>query len=738
MKRSKKYYKNLDIIRIMACIAVLLYHLNILKGGYLAVCTFFCLSSYLSVKSAYKNKKFNLKDYYKKLLKNIYIPLIIVIFITTFVISFVPNINYFNLKPEITSILFGYNNFWQLNVNFDYFARHINSPFMHLWYISILLQFDILFPFIFMGLKKIQNKTNKAVPVILMSIISIICSIYFVISCYSTDLMVTYYNTFTRAFSLMWGVTLGIISNNYGNMILERCKKKNISKKIYYIYIAILILLFIFIDSTSKFMPISMILTTIITLRLIDYSTINASFKLDKESKILKSLSRVSYFIYLVQYPVIFLFQYISLNKIISTILIIVITILISYILNYSINGNKKKLKYLLLTFVIIISSVGCFKYITTKDYTKDMKKLENQLAENQKLLEEKQDQYNLSQKQEEEKWLEELSNLEDGEEKLKSAINDISIVGVGDSVMLGAIQNLYNEFPNGYFDAKVSRTAWVVNGILEDLKNKNILGDVVLLNLGANGDCDLNCKIEIIKTCDDRKIFWINTTNDTRVNEKLDSLSKDYNNLYIIDWNKISKGHSEYFVADGIHLTKPGREAYTKAIYDSIYDVYLNEYKKQKEEIINNHEEELKTKVSFYGNDLLLNIYDYMEDEFSKSKTIINKDFTYETLKEELIKSINDNTLNYKVVFAFDKNINMNKGEFTSLIELLKDYKVYVIYVDKPYNYLLNLSYENLNIVNFYDLIKSNSNYLMADLTHLTKDGNNALSEIIKSEILN
>ena len=45
---KKEYYKNLNIIRVIACIAVLFYHLGILKGGYLAVCTFFVLSGYLS------------------------------------------------------------------------------------------------------------------------------------------------------------------------------------------------------------------------------------------------------------------------------------------------------------------------------------------------------------------------------------------------------------------------------------------------------------------------------------------------------------------------------------------------------------------------------------------------------------------------------------------------------------------------------------------------------------------
>lgn len=37
---SKKYYKDINLIRLLACISVLLYHLNILKGEYLAICIF--------------------------------------------------------------------------------------------------------------------------------------------------------------------------------------------------------------------------------------------------------------------------------------------------------------------------------------------------------------------------------------------------------------------------------------------------------------------------------------------------------------------------------------------------------------------------------------------------------------------------------------------------------------------------------------------------------------------------
>ena len=56
---KKEYYKNLNIIRVIACIAVLFYHLGILKGGYLAVCTFFVLSGYLSCVTSFKKEKFS-------------------------------------------------------------------------------------------------------------------------------------------------------------------------------------------------------------------------------------------------------------------------------------------------------------------------------------------------------------------------------------------------------------------------------------------------------------------------------------------------------------------------------------------------------------------------------------------------------------------------------------------------------------------------------------------------------
>ena len=223
---QKEYYKGLDFLRLFACLLVFLYHLGLIKGGYLAVCTFFVLSGFLSVKSALKQNDFSLKKYYINRIKKIYIPLVVVVFSTIILTKLIPNIRWFNLKRESFSVLFGYNNFWQLNANLDYFAKHINSPFMHFWYISILMQFELIFPILFLLLRKIKAKTSRSVVLGLVFCITIISTIFFVVLSLTQNIMVVYYNSFARSFSILFGVCLAlIVDNNKAPVVLKHKSK---------------------------------------------------------------------------------------------------------------------------------------------------------------------------------------------------------------------------------------------------------------------------------------------------------------------------------------------------------------------------------------------------------------------------------------------------------------------------------------------------------------------------------
>ncbi len=739
MNSSKLYYKNINLIRLLSCITILLYHLNILKGGYLAVCIFFVLSGYLSCISAFRKDNFSIKSYYINRLLKLYIPLIIVVFVTIFIVSLFPNIIWLNLKPETTSVLLGYNNFWQLGANLDYFSRHINSPFIHLWYISILLQFDLIFPFIYLFLRKIGDRINKIIPCIITFLIAILGAFYFYNVNFNQNMMVSYYSTFTRIFSLLFGLSLGFIHSYYGSLVPKFFQGKIISKINFSIYLLILVCLFVFISCDSNLFAISMVITTLISCRLIDYSILTPSQNLYACDRGIRALTRICYEVYLVQYPIIFFFQYIKMSDYLKFPIILILIIFMSILLHLSLNINKnskfKIIRYVLCLFLVIVSICGLYSYFLTKDHTKEMNQLEVQLNENEKLLELKQLEYTSKQAQESNDWQSVLDDLENDENNLSNVVANLNVVGIGDSVMLGAVENLYQIFPNGYFDAQVSRSVYVVNDIVHDLKDKNMLGNPVIINIGANGDCSEKCKKEIIESCGDREIFWVNVTNDASVhiNDKLFALANQYNNLHIIDWNSISNGHTEYFYADGIHLTPSGRQEYAKAIYDSIYQIYLNKYQEQKSNILKQHEEEQKNKISFYGNDILLNVFEELHEKYVDAKFIIKQDFSYDLLIDEIEKSIEDDTLTHKIVLAFDNSMNLSKENYESIINLCENHDIYILLID---NNVSNLERENVQILDFYNEIQNNDDYVMADRIHLTEKGNEALINILNDFI--
>ena len=721
-----KYLKKLDFVRLFACIAILFYHLGILKGGYLAVCTFFVLTGYLTVKSISNKENFSIKEYYISRIKKIYIPLLIIVFTTITIMSLL-NINDINLKQEVTSILLGYNNYWQLNANLDYFVRHISSPFVHLWYIAIILQFEFIFPILYLGWKKIKfkNQMNK--------ILSITCCIFFGIISYiifysevkKGNLMSAYYGTIPRLFSILFGMALGIIRVNHKPVLSKY------HNRIFNIDIILLAILFILIDFKSQLFAISMFLTTLISLRLMDYS-IPQNNKRNKQEKMIHSLSSISYEIYLIQYPIIYILQDFKMNSFFKIIITILGTILFSYILHYALDWKKgrkgKEYKKMILTLFILISIFGLWKYITVKDYTKDIKKLEQELNNNTELIKQKQKEYAERRKNEEDQYQKELEELTNNQEELKEYVRNLKVTGIGDSIMELCIKELYEEFPNGYFDAEVNRTEKSAKGILQDLIKKNMLGDVVVINLGTNGNGLSTYRDEILETIGDRKIFWLNATqpDEEIYNPNLVEYASKHDNMYIIDWVKAVEGHPEYIIYDGVHPSVRGRKPYAEAIYNGIYKVYEEEIEKKKEQKIQEHESLENKKITFIGNDLLLGLYNDLIEDYNNADFIIDENFNYKKIKNQLELKIKDKSLNHNIVLILNNKIHLSKKEYNQLIELCKNYQIYIVDTNQ-----LKIEKENVTLIPFKE-----KDYLSIDGVHITKKGYKVLKESIDSKL--
>ena len=741
MDNKKIYYKDLDIIRVLSCILVLLYHLNILKGGYLAVCIFFVLSGYLSIISAFRKEKFSILSYYKERFIHIYIPLLIVVFITLGVIALIPSINWLTLKPETTSVLLGYNNFWQLTANMDYFARHVSSPFMHFWYIGILLQFELVFPLIFYFLKFLGDKIKKWLPIVLMMVLSFGGYVYFLYSSLNNNIMVTYYDTFVRSFSILFGLTIGLFKVYCKD--LKTCLTNKVPNRVvFYLYILMTILLCIFIPSDSVYFNAVMLIITFIGCRLIDYGTSLSSDNLNGFDKSIKSFAKITYEVYLVQYPVIFLFQDLEMNNILRIVLVILITIVLSYILHFSLDYKKnsegkvklKVIKIITLVLLSLFSAFGIYNYVISKDHTEEMKELEEQLSKNEELMEQKQREYEASLKEEQDNWNSVLADLESGEEKIKDAIDKMPVVSIGDSVMLGAAQSLYRVFPKGYVDAKVSRADCEVPGILRSIKNK--IGEVVVIGLGTNGSCGNSTRNEIINILKDKKVFILTVTNDRQVhmNSHIRELAKNNSNVYLVDWEEISKGHREYFGSDLIHLTGIGQSAYSNAIYKAIYQVYLDEFNDKKNGIINSHEQEMKEKITIYGNDLIINVFDNIKEKFLKTDFKLDKDYKFEKIYNDIKNGVENNTINHRVVLAFDKQANMTTNNYLEIIGLLKDYEIYIVSMEDK----LEFSNSNVKVIDFNSELINHPEYIMADRIHLTNEANKVLGTLLDNTLNN
>lgn len=768
MKPKKQYFMYLDILRLISCIAVFLYHLNILKGGYLAVCSFFVISGFLSCYLQSQKEKFSLKNYYISKLLKLYIPLTIIVLSTIVFLPLIPDLALPNLKPEIKSILLGYNNFWQLSTNLDYFAKQIDSPFMHLWYVSILLQFDLIFPLLYIPLRKLGDKLHKSIPCIISLILTIAASIYFYITNQNQNIMYTYYNTFSRSFALLFGVTLGLIHHYYQPLIPKFFKNKSSSMAIFILYIGFICGAFTTIDSSSHIFPIAMLITTFATCRIIDYAInlqkenktkeikvipkvnqiVPSIEKIEPEEtnykektitkKIIKYFAGISYEFYILQYPIIFFLQYFNLSKSLKILITTISLIILSCLYHYILTKNKEKtlIKYILKIIVLVITFIGIYKFTLLKDNTKEMAELKAVLAENEVLIESKNQEYDKNFQEKQQEFEQKLKNLSNDESKLSDLVKNIPAVAMGDSVMESVAKTLYQTFPNIYVDALYERTAYAGVEILTKLSNSGKIGDPVIIEFGANGNCTQKEYQKIIELCQGKQIFWLTVPNDriVNVNHDLFELEKKYDNFHVIDWYTMTRPHPEYFVSDKVHLTAAGKKAFIQAIYDGVYNYYKKEFDDKKEALQKEHEETLKQELSFFGNELLINTYKELENNYPNAKYISNKDFNYETFKERLQKEKDSNTLTYKLVFLFDSNLKLTKEQWNEILEICKDKQLTIISTSSKT--IENINNPEITLIDCEKDIMNNPEYLRSDKTHLNSNGILALIKIITENI--
>lgn len=150
------------------------------------------------------------------------------------------------------------------------------------------------------------------------------------------------------------------------------------------------------------------------------------------------------------------------------------------------------------------------------------------------------------------------------------------SVSAFGDSVLLGAADQLQNKFSGIGIDAKVGLQAQEVINLLKKRSSEGQLGEAVVIHIGNNGVITPHEFDEIMSIVGDtRKVVFINDRVPRSWEEHNNQILAEgvhrYPNAVLADWYDISAGHQEYFWGDGIHLRPEGEVVYTNMISDAL-----------------------------------------------------------------------------------------------------------------------------------------------------------------------
>ena len=218
--RSSGYMPALDGLRAFAVLAVVLYHLGVpsTQGGLIGVTVFFVISGYLITKLLLKEYArtgtLDFKSFYIKRVKRLMPAIVLVVLVTATLCTLFNHALLTKMRPDVLPSLFFFNNWWQIANDASYFDNIGGpSPLTHFWSLAIEEQFYLVLPVcLFLALRFGASRRQLAGGVLVLALASIVAMA--VLYDPAADPTRVYYGTDTRAFSLLIGVALAVVSAN--------------------------------------------------------------------------------------------------------------------------------------------------------------------------------------------------------------------------------------------------------------------------------------------------------------------------------------------------------------------------------------------------------------------------------------------------------------------------------------------------------------------------------------------
>lgn len=350
---SIKYRPEIDGLRAIAVISVIIYHLNEnwLSGGFLGVDIFFVISGFLItgiIITEIQQNSFSLKQFYTRRIKRIYPAFITVMALVSFIASAIFIYNDFNKLRKTIELAIAFLSNFYLGLTQGYFDLSANeNPVLHIWSLAVEEQYYLIFPLILiLAYKKFRE--IKVLFIITLILFFILLATSFVSANFYKEVLHQpniYYLSNLRFPELLVGSLLAIYHNLSNKVQLS----KQISNILAILSTLLLFSCLFLMNNDIAYIPgITLILPCIFTALIIHTTSQNNIVKLCLSNKAIVFIGKISYSLYLYHWIFIAFAYYITGEKQInnqSIAIVIVLTIIFSVLSYYLIEQPIRKSK---------------------------------------------------------------------------------------------------------------------------------------------------------------------------------------------------------------------------------------------------------------------------------------------------------------------------------------------------------------------------------------------------------
>jgi peptidoglycan/LPS O-acetylase OafA/YrhL len=573
---TNRYIHSVDGLRAVAVIAVLLYHLGIdwIPGGFLGVDLFFVISGYvitgLILDSITRSGTLDLRAFYLSRVRRLLPALIAMLVFTTLYIGVYAPETVRRFISDIPYVLSGSINWALVAREQDYFESIGRPPLLqHTWSLAVEAQFYLIWPLVLLFILRYFGKKNISIAALAIALASGVALFAYSIRIDTQESAIShvYFGTDTHSIGLFLGSALAV-SWKPQNLTREISKRAQDFVDLIGVFGFLgLLATFLFINESDPTLyriafPLAAIFGCFTLISVVHPASRFAPLL---SSRVLIWIGERSYGIY-VWHWIVFQLTRPSIDLVgddwaLYALRVLIVFALADISLRYIeipvrrgyfelwFRGMKYRTKSVRLRQKLFATAaVIVTLFATSLVSVNAMKKADEIVAAEQAAVATEND--------------------------VDQVITDADTPGLwvtGDSVILG-IRNVLAKYERiELINARVGRQ---INELIEVTQTDQqfVVNSPVVLNLGNNNrlvESDVVALMEIVRN--QPKIIVVNTAvprgwKDEN-NQIISSVVARYPNTILVDWDRISANHPEYFATDGVHLNPPGVNAYVAAI---------------------------------------------------------------------------------------------------------------------------------------------------------------------------